>query len=32
VPVEEFTANLFPWLVQAERGVQVRTVPLAELV
>ncbi|RIV37821.1 aminotransferase class V-fold PLP-dependent enzyme [Micromonospora radicis] len=31
VPEVEFTSNLFPWLVQQERGVQVRTVPLAEL-
>jgi selenocysteine lyase/cysteine desulfurase len=32
VPEIEFTANLFPWLVQAERGVRVRTVPAADLV
>ncbi|MCX4473238.1 Isopenicillin N epimerase [Micromonospora sp. MW-13] len=32
VPEVEFTANLFPWLVQAERGVKVRTVPAAGLV
>ncbi|MBO4210280.1 aminotransferase class V-fold PLP-dependent enzyme, partial [Micromonospora echinofusca] len=32
VPEVEFTSNLFPWLVQAERGVTVRTVPLAGLV
>ncbi|MBY8875352.1 aminotransferase class V-fold PLP-dependent enzyme [Micromonospora sp. PLK6-60] len=32
VPEVEFTSNLFPWLVQAERGVEVRTVPLAGLV
>ncbi|MEU9828654.1 aminotransferase class V-fold PLP-dependent enzyme [Micromonospora chersina] len=32
VPEEEFTSNLFPWLVQEERGVRVRTVPLAGLV
>ncbi|MFV2100673.1 aminotransferase class V-fold PLP-dependent enzyme [Micromonospora sp. LOL_024] len=31
VPGVEFTSNLFPWLVQEARGVQVRTVPLAEL-
>ncbi|WBB89695.1 aminotransferase class V-fold PLP-dependent enzyme [Verrucosispora sp. WMMC514] len=31
VPEVEFTSNLFPWLVQAERGVEVRTVALAEL-
>ncbi|MEV6707862.1 aminotransferase class V-fold PLP-dependent enzyme [Micromonospora wenchangensis] len=31
VPEVEFTANLFPWLVQEERGVRVRTVPLAGL-
>ncbi|MGI5213595.1 aminotransferase class V-fold PLP-dependent enzyme [Plantactinospora sp. CA-290183] len=32
VPEVEFTSNLFPWLVQAERGVRVRTVPLDRLV
>ncbi|MCI4065395.1 aminotransferase class V-fold PLP-dependent enzyme [Micromonospora sp. R77] len=32
VPEVEFTSNLFPWLVQQERGVLVRTVPLAGLV
>lgn len=32
VPEIEFTSNLFPWLVQAERGVRVRTVPLDRLV
>ncbi|QOC92632.1 aminotransferase class V-fold PLP-dependent enzyme [Micromonospora craniellae] len=32
VPEVEFTSNLFPWLVQEERGVQVRTVPLDGLV
>jgi selenocysteine lyase/cysteine desulfurase len=32
VPEVEFTSNLFPWLVQAERGVEVRTVPLERLV
>ncbi|MFG2057897.1 aminotransferase class V-fold PLP-dependent enzyme [Micromonospora sp. NPDC048930] len=32
VPEIEFTSNLFPWLVQEERGVRVRTVPLAGLV
>ncbi|MEU8301891.1 aminotransferase class V-fold PLP-dependent enzyme [Micromonospora sp. NPDC048909] len=32
VPEVEFTSNLFPWLAQAERGVQVRTVPLTGLV
>jgi selenocysteine lyase/cysteine desulfurase len=31
-PDIEFTSNLFPWLVQADRGVRVLTVPLAELV
>jgi selenocysteine lyase/cysteine desulfurase len=31
VPEEEFTSNLFPWLVQAQRGVDVRTVPAREL-
>lgn len=31
VPKEEFTSNLFPWLVQVERGVSVRTVPLERL-
>ena len=32
VPEVEFTSNLFPWLVQQERGVKVRTVPLVGLV
>ncbi|MGC4893575.1 aminotransferase class V-fold PLP-dependent enzyme [Micromonospora sp. DT31] len=32
VPENEFTSILFPWLVQQERGVRVRTVPLAGLV
>ncbi|WP_433349417.1 aminotransferase class V-fold PLP-dependent enzyme [Micromonospora sp. CA-111912] len=32
VPEVEFTSNLFPWLVQAERGVEVRTVPAGGLV
>ncbi|RQX59741.1 aminotransferase, partial [Micromonospora chalcea] len=32
VPESEFTSILFPWLVQQERGVRVRTVPLAGLV
>lgn len=32
VPEVEFTSNLFPWLVQQERGVRVRTVPLDGLV
>ncbi|MFE9693293.1 aminotransferase class V-fold PLP-dependent enzyme [Micromonospora sp. NPDC005806] len=32
VPEVEFTSILFPWLVQEERGVRVRTVPLAGLV
>jgi selenocysteine lyase/cysteine desulfurase len=31
VPEVEFTSNLFPWLVQAKRGVEVRTVPTARL-
>jgi len=31
VPEVEFTSTLFPWLVHADRGVAVRTVPLAEL-
>jgi selenocysteine lyase/cysteine desulfurase len=30
-PDIEFTSNLFPWLVQADRGVRVRTVPVDEL-
>jgi len=30
-PEEEFTSNLFPWLVQESRGVQVRTVPAVDL-
>ncbi|MET8361139.1 aminotransferase class V-fold PLP-dependent enzyme [Micromonospora sp. NPDC005171] len=32
VPEVEFTSNLFPWLVQEQRGVTVRTVPLESLV
>ncbi|MFI7429040.1 aminotransferase class V-fold PLP-dependent enzyme [Micromonospora sp. NPDC049836] len=32
VPEVEFTSLLFPWLVQEDRGVRVRTVPLAGLV
>lgn len=32
VPEVEFTSNLFPWLAQEQRGVRVRTVPLAGLV
>lgn len=32
VPEVEFASNLFPWLVQEERGVRVRTVPPAGLV
>jgi len=32
VPEVEFTSNLFPWLVQRERGVRVRTVPPGGLV
>jgi selenocysteine lyase/cysteine desulfurase len=32
VPEVEFTSNLFPWLVQEQRGVRVRTVPLEALV
>ncbi|MGE5830344.1 MAG: aminotransferase class V-fold PLP-dependent enzyme [Micromonosporaceae bacterium] len=31
VPEVEFTSNLFPWLVHADRGVQVRTVPTARM-
>ncbi|WP_433538209.1 aminotransferase class V-fold PLP-dependent enzyme [Micromonospora sp. CA-249363] len=31
VPEIEFTSNLFPWLVQEERGVIVRTVPADRL-
>lgn len=31
VPQEEFTSNLWPYLVQANRGVTVRTVPAARL-
>jgi selenocysteine lyase/cysteine desulfurase len=30
-PDIEFTSNLFPWLVQADRGVRVRTVPVDRL-
>jgi selenocysteine lyase/cysteine desulfurase len=32
VPEVEFTSNLFPWLVQERRGVEVVTVPLDRLV
>ncbi|SCF24805.1 aminotransferase class V-fold PLP-dependent enzyme [Micromonospora chokoriensis] len=32
VPDVEFTSNLFPWLVQEERGISVRVVPLESLV
>ncbi|MGC0423369.1 aminotransferase class V-fold PLP-dependent enzyme [Embleya sp. AB8] len=32
VPEVEFTSNLFPWLVQRARGVEVVTVPAAKLV
>jgi len=31
VPDIEFTSNLFPWLVHADRGVEVKTVPPASL-
>ncbi|GAA2106335.1 aminotransferase class V-fold PLP-dependent enzyme [Actinomadura alba] len=31
VPEIEFTSNLFPWLVHADRGVEIVTVPLDEL-
>jgi selenocysteine lyase/cysteine desulfurase len=31
VPEIEFTSNLFPWLVHADRGVQVETVPVSRL-
>lgn len=31
VPEEEFTSNLFPWLVQGDRGVEVVTVPAVRL-
>jgi selenocysteine lyase/cysteine desulfurase len=31
VPDEEFTSNLFPWLAQRQRGVEVRTVPASDL-
>ncbi|RCV55906.1 aminotransferase class V-fold PLP-dependent enzyme [Marinitenerispora sediminis] len=31
VPEVEFTSNLYPWLAQADRGVEVVTVPLAKL-
>jgi selenocysteine lyase/cysteine desulfurase len=32
VPEVEFTSNLFPWLVHADRGVAVQAVPTARLV
>jgi selenocysteine lyase/cysteine desulfurase len=31
VPEIEFTSNLFPWLVHADRGVQIDTVPAGKL-
>jgi selenocysteine lyase/cysteine desulfurase len=31
VPEAEFTSNLFPWLVQEDRGVHVQALPLAEV-
>jgi selenocysteine lyase/cysteine desulfurase len=31
VPQEEFTSNLFPWMVQADRGPQVVSVPADRL-
>jgi selenocysteine lyase/cysteine desulfurase len=31
VPEIEFTSNLFPWLVHADRGVEVTTVPVSRL-
>jgi selenocysteine lyase/cysteine desulfurase len=31
VPEGEFASNMFPWLVQASRGVQIRTVPVDKL-
>jgi selenocysteine lyase/cysteine desulfurase len=31
VPEQEFTSNVFPWAVQADRGVTVRTAPAARL-
>jgi len=31
VPEEEFTSNLFPWLAQADRGIEIATVPLDRL-
>ena len=31
VPEVEFTSNLFPWLVQADRGVEIRMVPADRL-
>lgn len=31
VPEGEYTSNLFPWLVHADRGVEVVSVPLARL-
>jgi selenocysteine lyase/cysteine desulfurase len=31
VPEEEFTSNVFPWMVQASRGVEVRRAPASAL-
>lgn len=31
VPEAEFTSNLFPWLAQADRGIEITTVPLDRL-
>jgi len=31
IPDVEFTSNVFPWAVHADRGVQIRTAPVAKL-
>jgi len=31
-PEIEFTSNLFPWMIQEDRGIKVRTVPQADLI
>jgi selenocysteine lyase/cysteine desulfurase len=31
IPQEEFTSNVFPWLIQEARGIRVKVVPASEL-